>query len=137
MALVAVGQRPVRQALSTPIEGKHAIATAQELADDFGGVLLDEFAAAGQDDHRSLRGSPDVPAGIAQARPISLQETVPIGRDVGRRKLGGDAGRRGVWVLVNHATRRFGEGCAAKPAENWAFWRYRSGTLYRFGGHGL
>src|SRR5262249_29379118 len=126
-----------RQALSPPIQGEHAIATAEEFTHDFSGVLFDEFAAAGQDDDRSLRRSAGVPVGMAQARATALQtgglqEGVPIGRNVGRSELGRDAGRRGFGVLVNHATRRFGEGREAKPAENWAFWRYRFGDSLPF-----
>ena len=88
MALVAVGQRPVGQALAAPIHGDHGIAAAQQLAHDLGRVLFDELAPAGQDDDGAARSSRDVPAGIAQTRAGALEKAVAVGRHVGRSQIG-------------------------------------------------
>ena len=48
MALSAVGQRPVGQALAAPVHGEHAIVTVEQFADDLCGVFLNEFGAAPQ-----------------------------------------------------------------------------------------
>ena len=68
MTLAAVGQGPVGEALAAPVHGIDRKAAVQQLAHDLGRVLLDELAAAGQDDDRAARGSRDVPDRIAQAR---------------------------------------------------------------------
>ena len=122
MALVAVGQHPVGQALAAPIHGDHGIAAAQQLAHDLGRVLFDELAPAGQDDDGAARSSRDVPAGIAQTRAGALQKAVAVGRHVGRSQIGRHGRRRRCRFLINHRVRRFGEGGGRTPAEIWAFW---------------
>ena len=74
----------LREALAAPVEGIDAIAAAQKLAHDFGGVLFDEFAPTGQQDDAAFAGpgSRDVPAGIAQPGTIGLKEAVTVGRHV-------------------------------------------------------
>src|SRR6266545_3088843 len=125
MALVAIGQGAVRQSLAAPVQGIHAIAAAQQLADDLGGVFFDELAPARQQDDAALGlpwgSSRDVPAGVAQPDTGGLKETVTRGRHIGSSQVGGNGGRRGCRVVVNHR-RRCGEGRARKPAEIWAFW---------------
>ena len=55
MSFVPVGQVPPGQALAAPVQRGHGETPADQLANDLGGVFLDEFGASGQDQDGAAR----------------------------------------------------------------------------------
>ena len=93
VAGVVLGQGAVAQSLAPPVQRGDGKAALQQLADDLRRILLDELAAAGQQDHRAARPFRRRSRGhSAAAHSARRQPSVTVGGAIG----GGEprAGRR-------------------------------------------